>query len=103
MKLYWSYNSIPELADLPKEKRKEIWHACHLKGLAHWQTWGACLVCGLCCVTGSELGKLCYGRIGGFIGAMIAGGLGGLIAWEVTATMVRPHIREYLSSYGKTN
>ena len=30
MKLYWSYNSIPELADLPKEKRKEIWQECHL-------------------------------------------------------------------------
>jgi hypothetical protein len=103
MKLYWSYNSIPELADLPKEKRKEIWHTCHLKCLVHWQIWVSFLVCGLCAATGMGLGEFYYNRIGGFLGAMLGGGIGGFIIGEIKVSMVRPHIREYLISHGKTN
>jgi len=29
MKLYWSLKSIPELTDLPNEKRNEIWKICY--------------------------------------------------------------------------
>jgi hypothetical protein len=49
------------------------------------------------------LGEFCYGRIGSIIGAAIAGGIGGVIVWEVNAVMVRPYIREYLSLNGKTS
>jgi hypothetical protein len=101
--LYWTYNSIPELADLPKEKRKELWHACHLKVFVHWQIWVSLLVCGLCAATGTELGKFYYNHIGGFLGAMLGGGIGGFIVGQVGVAVTRPHIREYLNSHEKTN
>src|SRR5947199_3352609 len=28
MPLYWSYHSVPELAPLPKNQRKQIWREC---------------------------------------------------------------------------
>jgi hypothetical protein len=49
------------------------------------------------------IGESYFGRIGGIIEAMIAGGIGGLIIGEVKVAMTRPHIREYLISHEKTN
>jgi hypothetical protein len=102
MKLYWTYNSIPELADLPKDKRKEVWATCHRKML-HRYIWVACVIGAVCVPAGMIIGESYFGRIGGIIEAMIAGGIGGLIIGEVKVAMTRPHIREYLISHEKTN
>ena len=41
MPIYWSYNSVPELAALPKPRRKEIWRECRdLK----WAPWWVLLI-----------------------------------------------------------
>jgi hypothetical protein len=103
VKLYWSYNSIPELADLPKEKRKVVWKSCHLKVFQHWLTWFSFLISGICVAAGIALGDFYYGRMGGIIGGAIAGGIGGFIAWEIKVAKVRPYIREYLNTYEQTN
>jgi len=102
MKLYWSCKSIPELAGLPKQKRKEVWAACHRKILPRY-IWVACIIGAVCAPAGSIIGESYFGRIGGIIGAGIAGGIGGLIIWEVEVAVARPYIREYLSSHEKTN
>jgi hypothetical protein len=39
MKLYWSNNSIPELADMDSADRKKAWKACYYKPYRHWRTW----------------------------------------------------------------
>jgi hypothetical protein len=101
MKLYWSINSIPELADLPKEKRKEVWKSCHIKCFLHWQIWASAVLFGLGVAAGSALGEFYYGRIGGTIGAAIAGGIVGIIGWEIKVSVVRPLIRVYLNSHDK--
>ena len=36
MALYWSYNSVPELAALPKARRKQIWRECKNLKTAPW-------------------------------------------------------------------
>jgi hypothetical protein len=103
MKLYWSINSIPELTDLPNEKRKEVWAVCQSRCFRNWQTGISIVLMGVCIAAGIKLGKFYYGHIGGIIGAVIAGGIGGSIIWEIKVNIVRPHIREYLSSHEKTN
>jgi hypothetical protein len=45
MPIYWSYNSVPELAALPKARRREIWRECRtLKspGLWFWLVFFPC-------------------------------------------------------------
>ena len=39
MKIYWSLQSIPELADLPRPERRRLWRKCWGKVLRHWQIW----------------------------------------------------------------
>jgi hypothetical protein len=103
MKLYFSIKSIPELANLPEEKQKEVWRKCSGKYWQHWQTWFATLVLCACFALGQAVGM----RFGGipwrilcvFIGSFI----GGVILNQTITSVVRSHIREYLSSYGKTN
>lgn len=37
MKIYTSFNSIPELSDFPKEKRELIWRKYYVKCLLSWK------------------------------------------------------------------
>lgn len=39
MKLYWTVESIPELAPLAPPDRTRIWQACGPRSFTHWQTW----------------------------------------------------------------
>lgn len=95
MKLYWSINSIPELADLPKEKRKEVWRECCLKNRRNWRVLIiGVAICGIFGGIGSVIEK-------GPIGAMIASTVGVFIVWQIEAAAIRHHIREYLNSHGK--
>jgi len=40
MNIKWSISLklIPELSDLPKEERKQLWKQCSMSGFSHWQT-----------------------------------------------------------------
>jgi hypothetical protein len=100
MKLYWSLKSIPELADLPKEKRMEVWRACHPKDIKHWQTWISFGFLGICVFLGMAFGKFYIRIIGQTIGGIIALWIWFIIFWQIKVSVVRPHIREYLNSHG---
>ena len=102
MKLYWSYNSIPELANLPKENRKEVWAACHPK-IFRRSIWISMIIAAVCIPLGIEIGKSYFGGIAGLIVAVIIGGIVGALIWQVQAAMAMPYIREYLNSNVKTN
>ena len=47
MRLYWSWQSIPELSGLPSAERARLLLECRKKMLRHWQVWLAILVGGL--------------------------------------------------------
>jgi hypothetical protein len=36
MKIYWTRDSVPELADLPPRERRRLWRECWGKVLWHW-------------------------------------------------------------------
>jgi hypothetical protein len=110
MKLYWSYNSIPELADLPKEKRKEVWKTCHLKCWTSWPFWITTVAI---IVIGTMVGGATLRKLGYFcsdnhyiMGSFWAGAIGIFITFIITQveiSLARPYIREYLNSNVKTN
>jgi Na+/H+-dicarboxylate symporter len=102
MKLYWSLKSFPELADLPKQKREEVWTNTYKK---HWFKIKIlpAITFGLCAVAGVAYGNTHYGYFGKYCGAIIGSGIGWCIAWQITVAIIRPYIREYLISHGKTN
>ncbi len=104
MKIYWSYNSIPELADIPKEKRKEVWTTCYHRSKISYRYILVAVVIGAVCISaGMLLGKFYLGRTGGILGTAIAGGIAGFIIGQSIIASVRPYVREYLNSNGKTN
>jgi lipopolysaccharide export LptBFGC system permease protein LptF len=102
MKLYWSINSIPELADLPKQNRGKAWRNTYLK---HWFKVGflPILIVAVSFVAGTFFGQNYSGHFGRAICAVIAVGISGFIAWEIEANMIRPYLREDLKSNEKTN
>ncbi len=43
MRIYWSYNSIPELQGLTKLEQRMRWRHCWKQTFRHWEVWGALL------------------------------------------------------------
>jgi len=102
MKIYWSYHSIPELAEMPKDEHRMIWKKHSLKAFKHWQTWIAFAVCAACATSGVIMVE-CWGSnvIIGAIGTVIGGAIGGFILGQVIVTMGRRYVRETLNSEQK--
>jgi hypothetical protein len=103
MNIYWSIYSIPELVDLPKEKRKEIWHECRGKVFHHWQTWFLLLMQVVLIVVAIELVRSYFGSfnaVGLIVLIIISGLIAGVIA-HFRIYINRSDIREYLKSYGQ--
>jgi len=74
MRLYWSWQSIPELSGLPSAERARLLLECRKKVVWHWQVWLAILVGAL-----------------GFIGAFflaIALTTGGGLSWPFAVLVV---------------
>ncbi len=104
MKIYWSINSIPELAGLSPNEQNKVWRSCVWKCYKHWQTW---------------VGLVLGAAIGG-IGAIVAiwlipdsvpvgliermliiapfGGIGGLILGQIAIHQTRPYLKAYVES-----
>ena len=104
MKLYWSLKSIPELADLPKKDRYEIWKACYSMV---WRSWKSIILHIILIILFISVLTVIYNTFDKFIiGLLVAVSIGaicGFIEQQVAIYIIRPHIREYLSSHGKTN
>lgn len=104
MKIYWSLKSIPELADLPEEKHKEILKECGLTDLektgAFWK-----LLALPFALAGITLGKICGGKIGSILGLVIGGVIGVIVLQQIQVYIVRSRVRKNLLvyKYGKTN
>jgi len=97
MRIYWSLNSVPELAALPKMERKRVWRTCYHRTFRHWQTWLALLFCGLCGGAGVQIGKFIF-EDGWMmlVCAGICGGIGGFIFGQVATQIAIPYIRQEL-------
>jgi len=100
MKIFWSFKSIPELAEMPKSEAKKIWLRCYLKSYRSWQAWLALIICGACAAFGYIIGyTISDTYIVGPIGAGIGGAIGGLIGGHIHTRRMRQYICEYLKSH----
>jgi hypothetical protein len=101
MKIYWSYNSIPELADLPEKDRYEIFKECFKESYLYRYRYLILFVL----IT--SVGTIIYNTFNGFtvvlLVASITGGIIGIIGQQVAIYTLRPRLREYLISHGKPN
>ena len=106
MKIYWSLKSIPELAELPEEKYKEILKECGLTNLEKTGVFWKLLALPFI-LTGMKLGKTCGGKIGSIVGIVIGGAIGIIVLQQVQVYIVRFRIRKnllvYKYKYGKAN
>jgi len=98
MPIYWTNNSIPELAELPIEERNAVWRSHYNLAFRHWQTWLGLLICGLCAVAGGFLGVAIGSK---YLGLAIGGGIGGFIFGQVLISQIRPYLRQYLAEKHK--
>lgn len=103
MKVYWSLNQIPELAELTPSERRKVHRMC-LKhyGFKGRGTYRALITCGLSGSFGVLIGlalqraftspsPIGYMAIGGGLG----GAIGGLILTQVLLSQLRPHYAEF--------
>ena len=94
MRIYWTFKSIPELADLPARERRRVWRAAYYKVLNQWQTYTILLACSVCSALGVFAGHFLGHPT---VGAGIGGGMTGLLFSQIIVPRVRPHIREVLA------
>lgn len=94
VQLYWSFKSIPELADLPAGERGRLWRAAWWRTFRHWELWVAMIGLYACASVGRWLGsKVGHPSIGSIAGAA----LGGLIVGHVLTELARPYLRAELA------
>ena len=93
MAIFWTLKSIPELMNLPARERRIVWRRVYRRTWHHWQTWVGLLAGGICAGLGSRLGAVVEHQI---FGAMIGGGVGGLIFSQVSIYIARLHYRDVL-------
>ena len=103
MKIYWSYRSIPELAELDKKQARRVWYRSYYKALwRHWQIWVGALLGGCCAGLGVWLGIRAanwpYSHDSNiwllYLGAIIGGTVGGFISLQIIIPHVIPYIRQ---------
>jgi hypothetical protein len=92
--IYWTLNSIPELAGLSKEERQKIWQAAYWKTFRHWQTWLALLAPGICATLLSALVVGGRSLLWGMLGGAIGGGIFGYVAMHTAL----PYVQEELAA-----
>jgi hypothetical protein len=84
MKIYWTKNSIPELAGLSSEERNRLWKICFKKAMHEWQSKAGIVIAGLF----AGIGCMLFGPEGGGIG----GGIGGFIFSQIISNRMRPYL-----------
>ncbi|WP_019501625.1 hypothetical protein [Pseudanabaena sp. PCC 6802] len=93
MQFYSSIHQIPELAGLSPEQAKQAWQFCYWKyAFKNWQSLACLFAVGVLAVIGSKF-------FGPVLGAAIGGAIGGALFWFVTANVLRPHLRNYVSHH----
>ena len=107
MKIYWSLQTIPELANVSPQTQRSAWRACCFKPFHHWRFvvgWILWFVFFIGVV--QRLLKSLFhifsheplSRAGEDVIVMICGGLAGFIAYQFLVAGVRPYLHTFLEN-----
>ncbi len=102
MRIYWSINSVPELAGLSLQEREQVLKAVRSKALRHWQTWVAMVafIVWLLVVV-SQVDSIRGGQSATLLSVLVgvaAVAIPALLVSHVNIQMTRPYIRALLKS-----
>lgn len=106
MKLYWTVESIPELAPLAPRDRTRVWRACVRRSFTHWQTWAGILLMPLCGHAPAEALERLLVWLGMrplvtllFTVPLVGVGsaIGVLVLYQIMIAQTRPYVRAYLA------
>ena len=89
LQLYWTLESIPELAARPPDERRQAWTSAVRRSFRHWQVWAAFIGTGAVAAVGGAVGALVGLE---YVGGLIGAGIGGLLASEVVTEFARPYL-----------
>ena len=104
MKIYWSIRSVPELAKIPEENRKDILRKYALTNSENEKI--GCLLSVLTTalmLIGATLGNICADRIGAIIGIIIGGAVAVFVGCQIPVYIFRSRVRKHLFTYEKFN
>ena len=98
MRIYWSLDSVPELAYMSKSERTLAWWTCCKKAFRHWQTWLALAVLGLSGPAGERIGTLIFGDLSwmALLCAFLCTAIGTILFRHVIIQVAVPYLREEL-------
>ena len=85
--IYWTVDSIPELAKLPREERQKIWRSYYWKV---FKTKFAPMTALITIVALAQLGSSVNESYGPFVG----GGIGGFLFWQVMMESIHSCIKD---------
>lgn len=89
MQIYWTLESIPELARLPAWERRRVWRRAYSRACCGWRMWAAMLVTGTCAGIGFVAGHaLDWPIVSGLVGSAI----GGFVQGQLVVDLVRLHL-----------
>ena len=107
MLIYWTTKSLPELAGLSKQQRREVVNATYWKAFRHWETWTAIPVATVCLLFLLDLiDQIPDGSWAPFVKVLVIvlGGFAiGVSLNQVSYRVVRPHMRAFLESNRSSN
>jgi hypothetical protein len=96
MRIYWSLNSIPELAGLTKAQKRAIWREACWHSIGHWQWWVGLLLFFLI----DFFGLVILRHLGhnGTIETLLLAGFSAFLVGQFVLLAVRAHLRRRLAA-----
>ncbi|MCC5452051.1 hypothetical protein LMJ53_10005 [Rheinheimera sp. UJ51] len=94
MKIYWSFNHIPELSHLSASEKKRLWQKASSRCLQSWLGWLGLIFCGLSGSLGADIGEMYELKM---LGTVLGGATGGLIYAQIVTYLAVKHHKELLA------
>ncbi len=110
MQWYWRLQSIPELQDLTPAERRMAWRACAWRVVGHWQVWVILVLYVLIVDIGGSFihevllwfGVAALPAWWSAASYWLAGGVNGVIVWQVMTHYIRPYLRAFRTYQQRT-
>ena len=94
MKIYWSFNHIPELSHLSASEKKRLWQKASSRCLRSWLGWLGLILCGLSGSLGADIGEIYELKM---LGTALGGATGGLIYAQIVTYFAVKHYKALLA------
>jgi hypothetical protein len=92
VRIYWTLNSIPEFAVLPKAEQRALWQSTRWHAVDRWQFWVGVLAFFVIGMAGQRILRL-VGR-NGILESGAIGLVAGFVMWQFNVIAIRAEVRK---------